>query len=71
MDRTDSGGHRVEEERQGAVESEGASNNEKGLEQGHGARQGVRQSLRRASDMGEGGVGGCSLLRLVTLTTHY
>ena len=39
---------------QGAVEGEGASSSEKGLEQGHGARQGVRQRLRRASDMGEG-----------------
>ena len=34
-------GHRVEEEMQGAVEGEGASNSETGLEQGHGARQGV------------------------------
>ena len=36
------------------VEGEGASSSEKGVEQGHGARQGVRQRLRRASDMGEG-----------------
>ena len=41
MDRTNSGGHRVEEGGQGAMEGEGASNSEKGMEQGLGARQGV------------------------------
>ena len=38
---TNSGGHRVEEGSQGAMEGEGASNNVTGLEQGHGAQQGV------------------------------
>ena len=41
MDRTSSGGHRVEERSKGAVEGEGASSGETGSEQGHGARQGV------------------------------
>ena len=47
-------GQTLEEERQGAVKGEGASSSEKGLEQGHGVRQGVRQRLRRASDIGQG-----------------
>ena len=61
MDRTSSGGHRVEEEDQGAVEGKGTSSGEtgvgwwRGARQGQGGqRQGVRQRLNKASDMGEG-----------------
>ena len=61
MDRTSSGGHRVEKEEQGAVEGKGTSSGEtgvgwwRGARQGQGGqRQGVRQRLSKASDMGEG-----------------
>ena len=40
MDGTSSGGHRVEEEDQGAVESKGTSSGETEVEWGRGARQG-------------------------------
>ena len=46
MGRTNSGGHRVEERGQGAVEGEGASSGETGLEQRLGAREGgARQGV--------------------------
>ena len=48
--RTQSGGRRS----RGAVEGEGASSSETGMDEGHGERQGVWQRLRMASDMGEG-----------------
>ena len=41
VDRINNGGHKVETGYQGAVEGEGASSSEKGMEQGLGARQGV------------------------------
>ena len=49
-----SGRHRVEEGSKGAVEGEGASNSEMGMDEGHGKRRGVRQGLKKARDMGEG-----------------
>ena len=61
MDRTSSGGHRVEKKEQGVVEGKGTSSGETGVgcvwgaRQGHGGqRQGVRQRLNKARDMGEG-----------------
>ena len=61
MDRANSGGHRVEEQDQGAVEGKEASSGEMGLGKGRGvrhgqggARQGVQQRLTMARDMGEG-----------------
>ena len=41
VDRTTSGGDRVEEEGQEAMEGDGADNSEEGMVQGLGARQGV------------------------------
>ena len=61
MDKASSGGHRVEERGQGTMEGEGTSSGETGVEQElgarqgqGGARQGVRQRLSMARDMGEG-----------------
>ena len=44
----------MEEGGQGAVEGEGASNSETGVDEGHGERHGVSERLRTASGMGEG-----------------
>ena len=41
MDRTNGGGHKVEEGGKGAVESKGASGSEMGMDEGGGARHGV------------------------------
>ena len=41
MDRTNGGGHEVEEGGKGVVEGEGASSSEMGMDEGGGARQGV------------------------------
>ena len=54
MDWTDSGGHKVEGEGQRIVEGNGASSSEKGMEEGYGARQGVRQGVIKAGVLGEG-----------------
>ena len=54
MDRTNSGGHKVAEGGKGAMEGKGASSSEMGMDEGGRARQGVRQRLRKAGEMGEG-----------------
>ena len=54
VDRTDSGGGRVEGEGQDAMERDGANNSEEGMVQGLGARQGVWQGVIKAGGMGEG-----------------
>ena len=53
MDRTDSGGDRVEEEGQEAMAGDGANSGE-GMVQGLGARQGLSQGGVKAGGMGEG-----------------
>ena len=50
MDRTNNGGHIVEEGSQWTMEGKGASSSEKGMDKGHGKRQ----RLRMASDIGGG-----------------